>query len=101
MTLLIDGKSVSQIEFDQFSYSEPDNFGLIYDQGKPGPSYYELPIIMTTPIEVSPPFVRRSAISADALTPGPHRMELQATDAGKNVSTASMEFVVNQPPSLN
>ncbi len=100
MTLLIDGKSVSQIEFDQFSYSEPEYFGLIYDQGKPGPSYYELPIIMTTSIEVSPPFVRRSAISVEALTPGLHRMELQATDAGKNVSTAMMEFIVNQPPSF-
>jgi hypothetical protein len=101
MSLSIDGKVLSQIEFDQFSYSEPENFGLVYDRGKPGPSYYELPIIMSSLIEESPPFVRRSgSFSASSLVPGMHRLELHAVDAGNNASTAVMDFVVNHPPSL-
>ncbi len=101
MSLSIDGKPISQIEFDQFSYSEPENFGLVYDQGKPGPSYYELPIIMSNAIEVTPPFIRKSdAFSASSLIPGIHRLELTATDAGKNSSSAVMDFVVNYPPSF-
>jgi hypothetical protein len=54
---------------------------------------------MSSPIETSPPFVRRpGTFSFSTLTPGIHRMELQAMDAQNNSSTALMEFVVNNPP---
>ncbi len=101
MQLSVDGKLISQIEFDQFSYSEPDGFGLIYDQGKPGPTYYELPIVMSSPIDFSTPFVHKGGFfAASSLAPGKHRLELQAADAGNNTSLAVMDFIVNQPPKL-
>lgn len=101
MQLSVDGKLISEIEFDKFSYSEPDGFGLIYDQGKPGASYYELPIIMSTPIEFSTPFTQKAAsFSTNSLKPGKHRLELVAADAGGNSSSAVMDFIVNHPPVL-
>ncbi|HSE43297.1 MAG TPA: M23 family metallopeptidase [Acidobacteriota bacterium] len=101
IALAVDGKLISQIQFDQFSYTEPENFGLLYDQGKPGPSYYELPIIMSSSIDVVPPFIRKGTLfSAQSLLPGLHRLELQAIDAANNTSSALMEFVVNHPPTL-
>ncbi len=102
MQLSIDGKLISQIEFDKFSYSEPDGFGLIYDLGKPGASYYELPIIMSQPIEFSTPFMQKSAaFNASTLNPGKHHLELVAADAKNNTSSAVMDFVVNHPPVIH
>lgn len=102
MQLSIDGKLISKIEFDKFSYTEPDGFGLIYDLGKPGASYYELPIIMSTPIEFITPFIQKAgAFSASSLTPGKHHLELIAADANNNTSSAEMDFVVNHPPVIH
>lgn len=102
MQLSIDGKSISQIEFDKFSYSEPDGFGLIYDLGKPGASYYELPIIMTTPVDIATPFIKKTgAFNASSLSPGKHHLELMATDANNNTSSAVMDFVVNHAPLIH
>ncbi|MCI0613673.1 M23 family metallopeptidase [bacterium] len=102
MQLSIDGKLISKIEFDKFSYSEPYGFGLIYDPGKPGASYYELPIIMSTPIEFSTPFIQKAAVfNASTLNPGKHHLELVAADANNNTSTAVMDFIVNHPPIIH
>jgi hypothetical protein len=102
MQLSIDGKLISQIEFDKFSYSEPDGFGLIYDLGKPGASYYELPIIMSTPIEFATPFMKKAGIfNASLLPPGKHHLELVAADASNNTSTAVLDFVINRPPVIH
>jgi hypothetical protein len=102
MQLSIDGKLISQIQFDQFSYSEPDGFGLIYDLGKPGASYYEVPIILSTPIEFPTPFIKKAgAFNASSLPPGKHHLELTASDASNNTSSAIMDFVVNHPPMIH
>jgi len=102
MQLSIDGKLISQIEFDKFSYTEPDGFGLIYDLGKPGASYYEAPIIMSTPIEFATPFIKKAGVfNASSLSPGKHHLELSAADASNNTSTAVMDFVVNHPPIIH
>lgn len=102
MQLSIDGKLISQIEFDRFSYTEPDGFGLIYDLGKPGASYYEAPIIMSTPIEFATPFIKKAGtFNASLLPPGKHHLELVAADASNNQSTAVMDFVVNHPPLIH
>ncbi|HEY7162408.1 MAG TPA: hypothetical protein VH815_14170, partial [Acidobacteriota bacterium] len=102
MQLSIDGKLISQIEFDKFSYTEPDGFGLIYDLGKPGASYYEAPIIMSTPIEFATPFIKKAGVfNASSLPPGKHHLELVASDASNNTSSALMDFVVNHPPLIH
>jgi peptidase M23-like protein len=102
MQLSIDGKLISQIEFDKFSYTEPDGFGLIYDLGKPGASYYEAPIIMSTPIEFATPFIKKAGtFNASSLSPGQHHLELRAADASNNTSAAIMDFVVNHPPLIH
>lgn len=97
----IDDKELYSIEIDQFSYTEPQGFGLFYDLGKPGPSYYEHPIFLSGMANFRLPFVKRSVpFSATALAPGMHRLKIEAIDTNKNSSTAEISFIVNHPPSF-
>jgi hypothetical protein len=98
----IDGRrQAHQVTFDQFSYTEPEHFGLIYDLGKPGPAYFEYPIFLGNPFGVTVPFAGGdSGISISALTPGMHHIQINATDTNGNASAAFLDFIVNQPPEV-
>jgi hypothetical protein len=97
----IDDKELYFVEFDQFSYTEPQNFGLLYDLGKPGPSFYEYPILLSRMAAAPLPFVKRSiSFSTRDLTPGKHQLEIVAMDTNNNTSVANVPFIVNDPPSF-
>ena len=101
ITYSIDNQPMYEVSFNEFSYLEPEHFGLLYDLGKPGPSYYEYPIFLSNNAGVQIPFSRNQAlVSIGTLAPGPHRLSIIATDANANASTAFLDFVVNRPPSL-
>jgi hypothetical protein len=101
LTFSVDGREFTTIEFNEFSYGEQDAFGLLYDQGKPGSAYYELPILMTRPVDIPAPFVRAPAkFSGNTLGPGAHTLQIEAADANGNTSMAMIQFIVNQPPNL-
>lgn len=98
---LVDGKMLTELEFNEFNYGQHEAFGLLFDQGKPGAAYYELPVLMTRPISVPAPFVRAaSAFSSKGLAPGTHTLNVEATDANSNTSVAALQFIVNRPPAL-
>ena len=97
----IDDRELYSIEFDQFSYTGPQGFGLLYDLGKPGPSYYEFPILLAKMADFPLPFVKRSLpFSTRTLSAGKHRLKIQAIDTNNNASIADIPFFVNHPPSF-
>ncbi len=97
----IDDKVLFVLEFDKFSYSEPGGFGLTYDLGKPGPSYYEYPVILRKLIDLPQPFISRwIPFSTKSLSPGLHRLKIEAGDTNLNTSTATIDFLVNDPPEI-
>lgn len=97
----IDRQQAYEIIFNQFSYTDPENFGLVYDLGKPGPAYYESPILLSDPVGIPLPFGGNSTrISIRSLAPGVHHLQIDATDTSGNASSAFLDFVVNQPPSV-
>lgn len=99
--ILVDGKEVYYLEFQQFSYGQPDGFGLVYDQGKPGRSYFEYPVMLSRWTEFTPPFVKNTIpFSTRNLGPGLHEMRIEARDANQNVSLAQLNFIVNEPPRI-
>lgn len=99
MSYTIDQQSVYQIVFNEFSYTEPEHFGLIYDLGKPGPAYYEYPIFLSNTVGIPLPFANSVApIPIRSLAPGVHRLRIEASDTNGNASFALLDFVVNQPP---
>ena len=102
ITYSLDDQEMYSVEFDQFSYSEPQGFGLLYDLGKPGPSYFEYPILLTKTTNFSLPFVKRAAqFSTRSLSAGAHLLRIVATDANGNSSIAEVPFVVNHPPTMD
>ncbi|MCI0411441.1 peptidoglycan DD-metalloendopeptidase family protein [bacterium] len=102
ITYSIDDKVLYSIEFNQFSYTQPQGFGLLYDLGKPGPSYYEYPILLAKTVEESLPFVTRSvSFSTRTLSAGNHRLRIEAGDSNNNTSIADIPFVVNHPPQFD
>ena len=97
----IDKQQAYEIIFNQFSYTDPENFGLVYDLGKPGPAYYESPILLGNPVGIPLPFGGNgSRISVRSLAPGLHHLQMDATDSTGNASSAFLDFVVNQPPAV-
>lgn len=97
----LDGKPLYAVQFNRFSYSQPDEFGLVYDLGKPGPSYFELPVVLNNRANIPLPFVVNSVpFSTSTLAPGPHRIEIMASDVNQNNSTATLDFTVNHPPTI-
>ena len=99
ITLLVDDQEVYVLQFDRFSYSEAQGFGLLYDLGKPGPSFYEYPILLTKMADFPLPFLKHSIpFSTRSLAPGEHNLKIIASDANQNSSTGEIRFVVNHPP---
>jgi hypothetical protein len=97
----VDDKKIYSVDFDRFSYVEPSNFGLFYDLGKPGPSYFEYPVRMAKLSNVQIPFVNQAIpFSTSSLAPGRHSLRIQAIDSNGNISVADLPFIVNRPPSL-
>lgn len=98
----LDGKPLYTVQFKQFSYSQqPDEFGLVYDLGKPGPSSYEVPVILNNRTSLPLPFVANSVpFSTSSLAPGPHRIAIEASDVNQNRSIAMVDFTVNHPPAI-
>jgi hypothetical protein len=97
----IDNRLLYSVEFNEFSYDDPEGFGLIYDLGKPGASYYEYPVLMNKPAGVSLPFVKNAMpFSTKTLSAGPHQLRIQASDSSNNTSVAQVSFIVNQPPQI-
>jgi hypothetical protein len=102
ITYSIDHRELYAIDFDRLSYVQPDGFGLFYDLGKPGPSYYEFPMILSKLVDFSVPFVNKSIpFSTRTLSSGKHQLTIQASDSNNNVSVAEIPFVVNHPPRLS
>jgi len=101
ITLFIDERKLYTLEFNELSYTQPAPFGLVYDLGKPGPSYYEFPIILKKLVALDNPFlVDAVPFSTKQLAAGTHELEIEASDATGNISIAHIDFVVNQPPSI-
>jgi hypothetical protein len=97
----IDNRVLYTVEFNEFSYDEQQDFGLIYDLGKPGPSYYEYPMVMNKPESVKVPFVASSIpFSTKVLVAGQHRLQIEAVDSNNNSSIAAVDFIVNHPPRI-
>lgn len=97
----IDNRMLYSVEFNEFSYDDPEGFGLIYDLGKPGPSFFEHPVLMNKPANVPLPFVPQSMpFSTRTLPAGPHRLQIKVMDSSRNTSIAQLNFVVNQPPEI-
>jgi len=98
----IDDREIFSVDFDRVSYTQPNGFGLFYDLGKPGPSFYEYPVMMAKLVDFPLPFINKSVpFATQNLTPGNHRLRIQASDSNNNVSFAEVPFIVNRPPSLN
>lgn len=97
----VDDQPVFAIDFDAFSYTQPEGFGLVYDLGKPGPWYYEYPILLAKLPGADVPFIKTATpFSARKLSPGLHHITLQASDANDNTSIARIDFLRNAQPSL-
>lgn len=97
----VDGRLLYELEFNEFSYLEPASFGLVYDLGKPGPSYFEHPIVLTQLADVRPPFAQTVVpFPTHSLSPGIHTLEIVASDSNNNTSIAHVDFIVNRPPAM-
>ncbi len=102
ITYSIDEKVLYSVDFEQFSYTQPQGFGFLYDLGKPGPSYFEYPIFLAKTVDHPLPFITRSvSFSTRALSPGNHRLKIEAVDSNHNASIANIPFVVNHPPQFD
>lgn len=97
----IDQQAVYEMTFNEFSYTAPEHFGLVYDLAKPGPAYYEYPIFLANPKNANLPFANeRARVSIRNLKPGLHRLQIDASDTSGNQSSAFLDFLVNQPPAV-
>jgi len=102
VTYSIDDQTVYSLSFDQVSYSDPEPFGLVYDLGKPGPSYYEYPYILGRISDVGSPFGSGPlSFYTNRLRPGLHRLKIDATDTNQNTSSAFLDFIVDHPPQVD
>ena len=97
----IDNRQLYRVEFDQFSYVDPSPLGLVYDLGKPGPAYFEHPILLSQLADIPAPFSQAAVpFSTQTLSPGIHTLSIEAMDSNNNSSIAHIDFIVNTPPSI-
>src|SRR3990172_12780869 len=101
ISLSIDQPPLYSLNFSEFSYVEEQGFGLPYDLGKPGASYFEYPILLEKFGDTSVPFLtERISFSTKNLPPGPHRLQIEASDSNDNRSIAVLDLIVNHPPTV-
>ncbi len=101
VALSIDRRKLYTVDFNELSYTQTPAFGLIYDLGKPGASYFEFPILLKKLVAINNPFqVDAVPFSTKDLPAGKHEMQIEASDANANISIARLDFVVNEPPAI-
>lgn len=97
----IDKQLLYSLAFNELSYVEPPGLGLVYDLGKPGPSYFEHPILLSQLAESGTELGQTVVpFATGALTPGIHTLQIEAVDSNNNSSLAHIDFIVNRPPSI-